>query len=105
MPPKVLTIREALKHPLRRKIVAYLLEKSRSISQTALAGSRHKCWLFVGTSRNTREGRIMEQRRSKRLELFVNSEVFLTIEEEFTREEEIKSRIDTERLSHLFCTG
>jgi len=94
MPPKVLTIREALKHPLRRKIIAYLLENPGSSVRQLSRG----LGISVGSLSGhlvilERVGLILEQRRSKRLELFVNSEVFLTVKEEFKGAENLESSV------------
>jgi DNA-binding transcriptional ArsR family regulator len=83
MPPKVLTIREALKHPLRRRIVAYLLDNpgasvrqlTRGLGVSIGSLSGHLVIL-------ERVGLVIERRGSKRLELFVNPELLLALRRE-----------------------
>lgn len=78
MPSKVLTLREALKNPLRRRIVTYLLDNpgasirqlSRSLGVSIGSLSGHLVIL-------ERVGLIREVRNSKRVELFINHEVLL----------------------------
>lgn len=74
MPDKVLTLREALGHPLRRRIISHLLERP-GLSVRQLA---RDLGISVGSLTGhlvilERVGLVVEVRRSKRLELYVNS--------------------------------
>ncbi|QOJ79448.1 helix-turn-helix transcriptional regulator [Infirmifilum lucidum] len=76
MPDKVLTLREALEHPLRRRIVAHLLEKP-GLSVRQLA---RELGISIGSLTGhlvilERVGLVVEVRHSRKLQLYVNSEV------------------------------
>jgi len=76
MPDKVLSLREALEHPLRRKIVSRLLEKP-GLSVRQLA---RDLGVSIGSLTGhlvilERVGLVVEVRNSRRLQLYVNDEM------------------------------
>lgn len=76
MPDKVLTLREALEHPLRREIVSCLIEKP-GLSVRQLA---RELGVSIGSLTGhlvilERVGLVKEVRLSKKLQLYINEEM------------------------------
>ncbi|MEZ0345692.1 MAG: helix-turn-helix domain-containing protein [Infirmifilum sp.] len=78
MPDKVLTLREALEHPLRREIVSFLIENP-GLSVRQLA---RQLGISIGTLSGhlvilERVGLVREVRLAKKLQLYVNEELLI----------------------------